>query len=93
MTYTREDYLNKKCSHEEYYQQFVTDQSIYLVLSMFDNETIKEAYLIDKHLNNLPLEKWDFLADYLNTKNTLAEKVCILKQSARHIISTSEGTT
>ena len=54
--FTRRDYVfDKKCSHNEYYAQFVTDSVKQLVLSKWSVKTLKSAYAEDEHFNNLPL--------------------------------------
>lgn len=94
--FTRAQYLNKECSHEQYYNQFVNDTIKQTVLNMFTKEKIREEYNKDSNLNTLPLSKWDKIAqnlfnvspklkeagDYL----TLAGGVCIAKSAARQII-------
>ena len=93
--YTREDYLNGNCNHEEYYDQFVTDGIKNLVLHHFGYKKLNQSYSKDKNLNNIPLQLWDNLAFSLNFNNkfkelgdfqSLAGKVCILKNAARQII-------
>jgi hypothetical protein len=95
--FTRKDYLGKVCTHEQYYSQFVTAHSKALVLGMFDNQTLVKSYQKDDYFNDklTPLKKWDFLAKFLSTPKifteaggwqTLSERICILKQSAREIV-------
>jgi len=93
--HTRKDYLNENCTHEQYYDQFVTNDVKNLVLNHFGCEKLKKSYLKDKNLNNIPLQLWDNLAFSLNFDNkfkefgdfpSLAGKICILKNAARQII-------
>lgn len=95
--FTRKDYLDKNCTHEQYYSQFVTNHSKALVLGMWDNQTLIDSYQKDDYFNHklTPLKSWDFLAGFLSTPkifteaggwNTLSEKICILKQSAREMV-------
>lgn len=93
--FTRKQYLNGECTHEQYYEQFVTAQIKDLVLRMFGREELSMAFQRDPHLNNLPLRKWDALAPYVNCREamkpcgdfpTLAGQVCILKTAARMAI-------
>lgn len=93
---TRKDYLDKKCTHSEYYSQFVTAGIKNAVRTRFGVERLVKS--TDKHLNDIPLKQWDGLGyacrgfetgskmkeagDYL----TAAGIVCILKEAARQII-------
>lgn len=92
---TRQDYLNKQCSHSEYYAQFVTPSILGAVRSRFGDRLFNSK---DPNLNYIPLKEWDGLdyavkatfvgsrmkeaGDYL----TPAGIVCILKEAARQII-------
>src|SRR5438045_2384312 len=96
--YTRQDYLDKKCTHRQYYAQFVDDRVKERVLSVFSKEQLIASFQQDKHFNTsiTPLGKWDTagfepfpiatnmkeLGDYL----TPAGIVCILKEAAEQII-------
>ena len=92
--YTRQQYLNNECTFSEYYQQFVTNQTKRLVLDI-GLKRIKDALNNgDKHLNTIPLYKWDNLALFFRCDSqmkecgdftTLAGKVCILKETAREL--------
>ena len=89
--FTYQQYLNGECTHQEYYDQFVTNYYIALLSS------IKQRILNskDKHLNDIELRTWDTLANFVTiTKehkdkyglwNCLSSKVCILKAAARRI--------
>jgi hypothetical protein len=88
--YTRQDYMNKVCSHSEYYGQFVTKGIKALVL-----RTIGEKKLIEskkEYFNDIPLHIWDGLAIQRNLlfmidkAYSLAGAVCILKEAARQIV-------
>jgi hypothetical protein len=94
--YTRQDYLSHKCTHSEYYSQFVTSHTLKLVNDIFGKDHLKECYTKDQNLNNIPLYKWDNLALFVNCDKALKEcgdfsslagKVCILKESAKILIS------
>ena len=84
---TRKEYLNGVVTHSEYYSQFVTEATKNGVLSAFSVDDLKKAYEEDKHFNTIPLSEWDQLAYAINRKGTLAEKVCIVKEAARQLIS------
>lgn len=94
--FTHQDYLDKKCSHREYYSQFVTEYIKSIVLSRFGIEKLLNSK--DEHLNDIPLHSWDSLAvsykpvfaiDDTNTGIkywSLCGGVCILKEAAQQII-------
>jgi len=92
---TRQDYLDGKISHREYYGQFVTDSIKKTVLQFIGRKKIVLSQ--DDSFNDIPLARWDDLptlapsgllmheaGDYL----TLAGKVCIYKEAARQIKET-----
>ena len=96
--HTRQDYLDNKCTHEDYYSQFVNDHIKNILLSQFGLSELKKAYSKDQYLNTIELYKWDNLAIFVNCAkqlkecndySTLAGKVCILKESARQLIKES----
>lgn len=100
---TRQDYLEKKVTHDEYYSQFVTDYMVQTVSASIGIEKLKEAYKEDGHLNNIPLVVWDRLAFSCCQDNhtlrvklkgsgdsyTMATGVCIMKMAARIAIKTN----
>lgn len=60
--FTRNDYMNKKCTHSEYYSQFVTQGMKNMVKSRFTLERLqnsKKEYFND----NTQLREWDALND------------------------------
>lgn len=78
--YSRKDYIEGRCTHEEYYSQFLKNTNAFeLVLSKWTEEEIKKAYKQDGHCRNLPyrggakihkciatrLDTLDYLADFL----------------------------
>ena len=104
--FTRKDYLDGKCTHSEYYSQYVenTNAAKDLVLTFWDEKTLFEAYKKDKYLNSLPIKDWDDLAyrlkigpwltfSELGDMNTLSSRVCVLKETARHIIKAYQQKT
>lgn len=90
--FTRTQYLDRECSHREYYAQFVTDRSKRIVQSCIGIEKLKNS--TDEYFNDIPLKTWDVLpiaynrqamescGDYL----TLAGHVCIMKEAARQVL-------
>lgn len=95
--FTRKQYLDNECTHDQYYGQFVTESTINTVLSYFSKEKLIEYYASDKKLNNIKLSVWDRMPLYAATYKmkdcgdylTMSGHVCILKRAARMII---EGT-
>lgn len=55
--FTRSDYMNNKCSHREYYGQFVTPYVLQLVANSIGLDKIKASK--DPHFNDIPLQEWD----------------------------------
>ncbi len=91
-TYTRQDYLGRKCTHRQYYAQFVGTKERQLVSRRFGVSYLKTSFAYDEYFNNIPLSNWDALSvnrradmkaagDY----QTLAGAVCILKEAARQV--------
>ncbi len=90
--FTRQDYLDKKCNHRQYYAQFVDAALIAAVLNRIGKELKSST---DDNLNDIPLARWDGMARSirpgasLNKAGdypTLAGQVCILKEAARQAI-------
>ena len=91
--FTRKQYINKECTHEQYYGQFVTDGTKARVLSGIGLDALKKSN--DPHFNDIPLHEWDGLVancpgsaafskagDYY----TLAGGICLLKEAARQVL-------
>ena len=98
--YTRKDYLNRQCSHSDYYAQFVEDYVLKLVSLRFSLDLLLVEYTKDSNFNTIPLADWQkiFLGISLNDKlsqagdyMTVAGSVCILKEAARQIVSHSDN--
>ncbi len=93
--FTRQDYLDKKCNHRQYYAQFVDARLIAVV----SNRIGKELRLVkDENLNYIPLARWDEMAKSIRPGaglkkagdyQTLAGQVCILKEAARQAMELS----
>jgi len=90
---TRKQYLNKECSHREYYAQFVDDGQKRMVVQVISKK--KLLTLTDEHLNDIGLDTWDRIGlSYSSSCKlkeagdgfTLAGAVCINKEAARQII-------
>lgn len=93
---TRQQYLNKQATHEEYYSQFVTPFIKKIVENHIGLDKIKDSN--DHHFNDIPLRLWDNASNWLKyyptvfnqlkeagDYATLAGLVCILKQAAREL--------
>lgn len=91
---TRKDYMSGKITHAEYYSQFVTDTIKNVVLHLFiaegwTIEDVTKSYKNDPHFNFIPLSAWDRKTIYVSSGDSLAEKVCILKEAASQIVENS----
>jgi hypothetical protein len=91
--FTREDRLNNKCSHREYYGQFVSNYTLRRVGERFGLDRLVKAYHEDKSFNTIPLKEWDMIAIMLEIPMedcgdtlTLSGAVCIAKEAARLLV-------
>lgn len=91
---TRQAYLDGKCSHREYYGQFVNASVLAIVASHVGKDAILKSS--DEHLNDIPLKRWDavfhacpaWIAAAMREAGdfpTLAGMVCIAKEAANQI--------
>ena len=91
--FTRQQYLLKECTYDQYYAQFVRPDIIQTVLRFIGEARIKKSTC--PHFNDIPLSVWDDVALYhvavgnhlrkCGDVCTLAGKVCILKAAANQI--------
>lgn len=107
MVYTREDYLNRVCTHREYYAQFVNDRIRKLV-----QRSIEVTQSKDEYFNDIPLACWDSLSAQTlkcldsalwrelecpayKGKMTFAwspnSNICILKEAAQQLRDIANG--
>jgi hypothetical protein len=95
--YTRKDYLDGKCTHRQYYAQFVNTEVKRLVRRRWTVERLQK-YFAEPERHKIPLYKWDALGLPLSAVHaleqagdyyTLAGQVCILKEAARQIVEES----
>ena len=95
--FTRQDYLDNKCNHREYYGQFINNRIKNIVSRRLKVNEIKKALMDDKNLNTIKLAIWDSILRPLpaETANllrelgdypTLAGAVCIAKEAARQLV-------
>lgn len=99
--FTRSQYMNKACTHQEFYIQFVTSSIRKLVETKFGDRIRRST---NEWFNDIPLKEWDFLADItFRTMNreawraavcphldrgllwSMSDNVCILKAAAQEI--------
>lgn len=91
---TRRDYIDGKVTFSEYYRQFITPELVEAVKAKIGVDKVKASK--DPHLNDIDLEKWDYLfQDYSLKKGiekkmheasdflSLAGAVCTAKECAR----------
>lgn len=92
---TRKDRLENRCTHREYYAQFVTEDIRRMVVDRFGMDRLQRS--TDPHLNDIPLQHWDALgvpfprhiAEWMRAEGdfpTMAGWVCIAKEAARQAI-------
>lgn len=86
--YSREDYLASRCTHRQYYAQFVTPGIRSMVASRFGQRLFTSR---DPHFNDICLYEWDGLAQSIRAEdNSLCARVCTLKESARQLVDEGE---
>jgi len=98
--FTRKQYMNKECSHHEYYFQF-GEHLIDLVKSQIGEQKIIDS--TDPHFNDIHLIQWDRMSSLVghyvgrklaaaNESNgySLSDTVCAAKAAAKHIRDTHE---
>ena len=94
--FTREQYMNKEVSHQEYYAQFVTPNVMHFVRNAIGEGPIRDSQ--DPHFNDIPLERWDKLHPYIlslvgwkiskangRVGVALCDTVCVAKAAAEMI--------
>ena len=96
--FTRDAYMAKECSHETYYQQFVTESTKQLVLEQLGLKQLIQASRQDSSFNTptTGLKVWDSIGvTYDREKweqanghvgHSMAEATCIKKSAARSLI-------
>lgn len=99
MKFTRRDYMDNKCTHHEYYSQFVTEETKRLVIRFIGSKDfLSEKFEADNNLNNISLRQWDSIAlcnkhigaiDENGTGVKIYSKsnaICVLKTAAIMIV-------
>ena len=73
--FTRRDYCpDNKCTHEQYFTQFVTPKIKAAVRSYFGVARLLAS--TDPHLNDIALSKWDMFCGYNQFRNELRPNLC-----------------
>lgn len=98
---TRQEYMDGKVTHAEYYRQFVTESVKSHVARRIGLDRIKTSH--DEHLNDIPLNQWDDISraifgnPSIGTRLkkagdfwSLAVGVCIAKQAARMMLEAEQ---
>ena len=94
--YTRQDYLNHKCTHREYFAQFVNGLHKRIVLERWTTKELARAWENNEAFNTrvTSISQWDRLPcptdhrllDAVGEHSTPSTRVCILKEAARQIV-------
>lgn len=82
MKYTREDYIDKKCTHREYFSQWVDDSKKNTIKNVIGIKKLLQSD--DEHLNDIPLKTWDSVS--YGWGDSLSTGVCIAKEVAKQLI-------
>ena len=91
--FTRKQYMNKECTHRQYYGQFVTPATKAHVLRGIGLAALKKS--TDPHFNDIALTNWDNLVPHCPGSSgftkagdyyTLGGGVCLLKEAALQIL-------
>ena len=91
---TRQDYIDGKCTFDDYYGQFVTDTIRFIVEGTIGVERIMRS--TDPHLNDISLYSWDRLEPLIKPlikeqmkkagdHVALSSVVCVAKTAAKLI--------
>ena len=93
--FTRQQYLDNECTHAQYYAQYVNAGIRQLIMRTFTPAGLRAQYAQDISFNTIELREWDYLAYSMSCQkgllaqlgdcDTLAGRVCILKECAREI--------
>ena len=94
--YNRKDHMSKKCTHREFYAQFITPLVKDLVRRLIGKKSILRS--TDEHLNDIALSRWDSLHTPIrqivgkmvreangNSGHSLSDSVCVAKEAAKQI--------
>lgn len=95
--YSRADYLNNKCTHEQYYGQYIGVGMQNLIVRRLGRDRLEKAFAEDENLNTIPLHIWDVLINFLplgireemrkrGDYLTMAGNACLWKCAAKKAI-------
>lgn len=94
--YTRQDYLDHKCTHREYYAQFVNDLQKRMIFEVWSAKELARAWEDNEAFNTheTKVERWDRIAcpidhrimDEAGEHSAKAMRVCVLKEAAKQIV-------
>jgi len=91
--FSRADYLSGKCTHRQYYAQFVTTDYVKTIVKYIGSAKLLSS--TDESLNDISLHIWDMAPTSHGTSGkmkelgdvlTLAGSVCIAKEAAKQYI-------
>lgn len=91
--FTRQDYMADKCTHEQYYAQFINDSGIEMVQKSKAFKCVLKSG--SKDLSVAPVAEWDLIGTAGEAANllvtlgdrwTLSAAVCINKAIARQLL-------
>lgn len=94
--YTRQDYLNHKCTHREYFAQFVNVMQKRIITEQWTPKKLARSWENDEAFNTrlTSIAQWDRLPcptdhrllDAAGEHSTPSTLVCILKEAAKQIV-------
>lgn len=93
--FTHKDFMADKCTHEEYYAQFINEAGIEMVKKSKAFKRVLKSE--SKNLCEATIEEWDLIGTAGEAANllvtlgdrwTLSAAVCINKAIARHLLET-----
>ena len=92
----RQDYLDGKITHEDYYKGLAKEHSITIIdaklFGLNSVEELRAKLAADEHLNNIPLRVFDGITGSYNIYNpynplTLSDGCCIYKTLLKQLAS------
>jgi len=93
----RKDYLEKNCTHSEYYSQFINSEFIRYVVNFIGEKNLERS--ISPNFNDIDLRYWDVIFPPTGTSAKMKKlgdilthsgSVCIAKEAARQFLSTKK---
>lgn len=92
--HTRADYMDKRCTHADYYGEIAQAAGVSLVGHPIMPDVEKALAAGDEHLNSVPLDRWDSvghgfrnaLGPVMRARGdvlSMAGLVCVAKEAAR----------